>query len=88
MGRVKPGKPGRVRLVNETHEPVQPLPGWPKSHVSVDLTDDDEFECVLVTIHGVKHYLHASTARELQLMLEGKLKEYNGVCEEHGAPLV
>lgn len=88
MGRVKPGKPGRIRPINETREPLQPLPGWPKSHVRVDLTDDDEFECVLVTIHGVKHYVHASTARELQRMLEGRLKEYNAVCEENGAPLV
>lgn len=88
MGRVKPGKPTRIRPIRETHEPPVPLPGWPRSHVSTELTDEDEFECVLVTIHGVKHYVHASTARELQLMLEGALKEYNGVCEEHGAPQV
>jgi hypothetical protein len=88
MGRVKPGKPHRERLVRETHEPTMPLPGWPKSHVSVDLTGDDEFECVLVTIHGVEHYLHASTARELQKMLGSALEEYNAVCEEHGAPQV
>ncbi|MER5556367.1 hypothetical protein ABT001_32720 [Streptomyces sp. NPDC002793] len=88
MGRVKPGKPPRERLIRETREPVQPLPGWPESHVSAELTGDDEFECVVVTIHGVKHYVHASTARELQLMLEGSLKRYNDVCEEHGAPTV
>lgn len=88
MGRVKPRKPARERLIRETHEPPEPLPGWPKSHVSAELTGDDEFECVVVTIHGVKHYVHASTARELQLMLDGALKEYNAVCEEHGAPLV
>jgi hypothetical protein len=52
------------------------------------LTGDDEFECVVVTVHGVKHYVHASTARELQLMLEGTLKEYNAGCEELGVPQV
>ncbi|NWF25219.1 hypothetical protein HW130_02900 [Streptomyces sp. PKU-EA00015] len=88
MGRVKPGKPHRERLIRETREPEQPLPDWPKSHVSAELTGDDQFECVLVTIHGVEHYLHASTARELQLMLDSKLKEYNGVCEELGVPQV
>lgn len=88
MGRVKPGKPARERPIRETHEPPQSLPGWPESHVSAELTGDDEFECVVVTVHGVKHYVHASTARELQLMLEDALKEYNAVCEEHGAPPV
>lgn len=88
MGRVKPGKPGRERLIRETREPLQPLPGWPGSHVSAELTGDDDFECVVVTVHGVKHYVHASTARELQLMLEGTLKEYNAGCEEIGVPQV
>ena len=88
MGRAKPGKPQRERLIRETHEPVMPLPDWPQSHVDAELTGDDDFECVLVTIHGVKHYLHASTARELQLMLEGKLKQYNATCEELGVPQV
>lgn len=88
MGRVKPGKPARERLIRETREPLQPLPDWPQSHVSAELTDDDEFECVVVTVHGVKHYVHASTARELQLMLEGTLKQYNAVCQENGVPQV
>lgn len=88
MGRVKPGKPSRERLIRETHEPAEPLPGWPASHVSAELTGDDEFECVRVTIHGVEHYVHASTARELQLMLTGTLDKYNALCEEHGAPQV
>lgn len=88
MGRNKPGKPHRERPIRETHEPDMPLPGWPESHVRAELTGDDQFECVLVTIHGVKHYVHASTARELQLMLEGMLKKYNEDCEEHGVPLV
>lgn len=88
MGRVKPGKPARERLIRETHEPPMPLPGWPESHVSAELTDADQDECVVVTIHGVKHYVHSTTARELQLMLEGTLGQYNAVCDEHGAPQV
>ncbi|MEU3690762.1 hypothetical protein [Streptomyces narbonensis] len=88
MGRVKPGKPQRERLIRETHEPPDPLPGWPESHVRAELTGDDEFECVRVTIHGVDHYLHASTARELQKALGGRLDEYNALCFEHGAPTV
>jgi len=88
MGRAKPGKQHRERPIRETHEPTEPLPGWPKSHVSSELTGDDQFECVRVTIHGVEHYLHATTARELQLMLEENLKAYNELCEKHGAPKV
>jgi hypothetical protein len=67
-----------------------PLPGRPQSHVSVDLTDadEDEDECVLITIHGVKHCVHASTAFELQRMLESGLKSFNSVSEHDGAALV
>lgn len=76
------------RKGHETREPDEPLPGWPQSHVAAELTDDDDFECVRVTIHGVQHYLHASTARELQKALGSRLDEYNALCVEHGAPTV
>ncbi|MFC9816091.1 hypothetical protein ACFVJM_28990 [Streptomyces virginiae] len=81
MGRTKVGKPRRERPVTETHEPEVPLPGWPRSHVDSELTGEDEDECVLVTVHGVQHYLHATTARELQTALDRTLAEYNERCE-------
>jgi hypothetical protein len=76
MGRVKAGKPRRERPVNETHEPDVPLPGWPRSHVDSELTGSDDDECVVVTIHGVRHYIHATTARELQRSLEVTLEAF------------
>ena len=88
MGRVKPGKPQRERLIRETREPEEPLPGWPASHVAAELTGDDDFECVRVTVHGVEHYLHATTARELQNALGSRLDEYNALCVKHGGATV
>lgn len=88
MGRTKVGKPRRERPVNETHEPEMPLPGWPGSHADSELTGPDEDECIVVTVHGVRHYLHATTARELQVSLEKTLVEYNAVCDNAGAPRV
>jgi hypothetical protein len=70
MGRTKAGKPHRERPVKETHEPESPLPGWPRSHADSELTGPDEDECVVVTIHGVRHHLHATTARELHTASE------------------
>ncbi|MER7182929.1 hypothetical protein ABT404_26245 [Streptomyces hyaluromycini] len=78
MGRQKPSKPRRERpeqLV--THEPPESLPGWPESHVSVGLTDDNIDECVNVVIHGVEHRLHATTARALSDALLKTLDAYN-----------
>lgn len=60
----------------ETHEPAEPR-NWPDGHVSVALTDDDVDECVAVTIHGVTHYLHSTTARALSDALLAKLEEWN-----------
>jgi hypothetical protein len=42
MGRTKVGKPRGERPVNGTHEPVLPLPGWPRSHANSELTGPDE----------------------------------------------
>ncbi|MGA5134994.1 hypothetical protein ACPCTO_34945 [Streptomyces olivoreticuli] len=88
MGRIKPGKPHRDRPVRETHEPTVPLANWPQGHVGIELTGGDQEECVLVTIHGVKHYLHACTARELERHLASTLEEYNASCRDFGMPPV
>lgn len=50
---------------------------WPEGHVLVKLTGDDQGECIEVTIHGVPHYLHSTTARELQKMLSSNLATWN-----------
>ena len=70
---------------NETHEPDVPQ-NWPHGHVGVELTDDDQDECIAVTVHGVTHFLHSTTARELSNMLTGKLDEWNGVAARAGLP--
>jgi hypothetical protein len=70
--------------IRETHEPDFPLPGWPQSHVDVALTDPDEDECIAVTIHGVAHYLHSTTARELNIALQSKLEEWNVIAQKSG----
>ncbi len=76
----------RTVMVKETHEP--PIPqDWPNGHVGgVALTGDDEAECIEITIHGVKHYLHSTTARELSNMLVGRIDEWNGMARAHGSP--
>lgn len=82
------GKGSRIRserTIRETHEPDQPR-DWPHGHVGVELTGNDEDECIVVTIHGVKHYLHSSTTRELNKMLTTKLDEWNGVARASGFP--
>ncbi|MFJ9027579.1 hypothetical protein ACIRQP_03485 [Streptomyces sp. NPDC102274] len=86
MGRAKPSKPRRERPASETHEPGMPLPNWPSSHVSAQLTGDDQDECVKVTIHGVDHYLHATTAHELHTALGERLDQFNGVTRAAGLP--
>ena len=69
----------------ETHEPAVPQ-DWPNGHVGVALTDDDQDECIEVTIHGVRHYLHSTTARELSNMLVNRLEEWNVKAHAEGAP--
>lgn len=49
-------------LKRETHEPKQPR-NWPHGHVAVALTGSESEECVLITVHGVEHYL---TRRRLE----------------------
>lgn len=79
MGRQKRNKPRRERTApSVTHEPSRSLPGWPKSHADAELTGPDDEECVRVTIHGVEHLLHATTARGLSDALLTVLAAYNG----------
>ncbi len=52
------------------------------------LTGDDQDECVAVTIHGVTHYLHSTTAAELQKALSERLREWNEIAVAHQADTV
>jgi hypothetical protein len=69
--------------VKETREPANPV-NWPQGHVSVDITDDSISECFTITIHGIKHYLHATSARALSDMLLEKLDEWNREAQQVG----
>lgn len=77
----------RRALSRETHEPKQPH-NWPDGHVAVALTGDEIGECIQVTVHGVAHYLHATTAQELSKMLIARLEEWNAIAKEAGFPPV
>lgn len=78
MGRQKQNKPHRERpLPPVTREPEVAPPGWPASVVRSELTGPDDDECVRVTIHGVAHLLHATTARALSDALLKTLDAYN-----------
>lgn len=71
--------------ITETHEPDVPI-NWPEGHVGVALTEDDQDECIEVTIHGVRHYLHSSTAQELSRMLSARIEEWNKIAQASGFP--
>ncbi|MFJ6003949.1 hypothetical protein [Arthrobacter sp. NPDC092385] len=73
--------------ITETHEPDVPQ-NWPHGHVGVTLTDDDQDECIEVTIHGVRHYLHSSTAQKLSTMLSSRIEEWNERPQALGLPTV
>jgi len=70
-------------LKRETHEPKLPR-NWPNGHVAVDLTGHESEECIRVTVHGVEHYLHSTTARELSNMLLARLEEWNTLAAGAG----
>jgi hypothetical protein len=74
-------RPRPVR--GETHEPEVPQ-NWPEGHVSVALTQDELDECIEVTVHGVRHYLHSTTAYELRNMLVERLDEWQRAAELEG----
>ncbi len=71
--------------VTETHEPRIPQ-NWPEGHVSVALTEDEWDECIEVTIHGVRHFLHSTTARQLSNMLLARIDEWNDEATGRGFP--
>jgi hypothetical protein len=77
-------KPAKI-LIRETHEPAVPQ-NWPDGHVAVELTGAEEAECIEVTIHDVRHYLHSTTARELSNMLLTRIEEWNEIARMGGAP--
>jgi hypothetical protein len=61
----------------ETHEPEEPM-NWPEGHVTSRFVDSTDVpECICVTVHGVEHYLHATTARELVRWLSKTLDDWN-----------
>ena len=70
-------------LKRETHEPKQPR-NWPDGHVAVALTGSESEECFRLTVHGVEHYLHSSTTRELSNMLLVRLDEWNATAVAAG----
>ncbi|WAH99765.1 hypothetical protein [Arthrobacter sp. MMS18-M83] len=71
--------------VTETHEPTA-AQDWPHGHVGVALTGKDQEECIEVTIHGVRHYLHSTTAQELSKMLSSRINEWNKTAQAAGFP--
>lgn len=64
-----------------THEPPVPI-NWPDGHVQTKLADLVDKECIIVTIHGIDHYLHATTARELSNKLIDSLNDYNFMVKQ------
>lgn len=76
----KSKKPQPQRVV--THEPREPK-NWPFGHVSVEYIGNDANvdECVKIVIHGSTHYLHATTARELEKMVHHALDEHNSTVD-------
>ena len=60
----------------ETHEPSLPMEGFPYSHVKVDDVFGEKCEeCVRITIHGVPHYVHRTTAFSLYEQLQQYFKD-------------
>lgn len=79
QGMGKQSREANRALKRATHEPKQPQ-NWPHGHVAVTLTGSESEECVRVTVHGVDHYLHSTTARELSNMLLARLEEWNAIA--------
>ncbi|SDZ26534.1 hypothetical protein SAMN05216554_2905 [Herbiconiux ginsengi] len=86
MGKASRNKRGRANVPAVTHEPDAPLANWPEGHADVELTGDDDSECIAVTIHGVRHYLHSTTAYELSKKLDGRIREWDVYAKSKGAP--
>lgn len=78
------GTPARTPA--ETHEPQVPQ-NWPDGHVAAEMTDDTQGECIVITIHGVRHFLHATTARELANTVTKTVDEWNEMARKEMAAL-
>jgi hypothetical protein len=75
--QVRTGTPrGPALARGVTHEPEYPI-NWPDGHVGVELTPDDDDECIAVRVHSVTHYLHTTTAIELRRMLTEAIDAYD-----------
>lgn len=85
MGKANRLRQQRTALPPETREPEEPR-NWPHGHVDVDLTGDEAAECIAVTIHDVRHYLHSSTAQALLDRLEERISEWDEYAKSQGAP--
>ncbi len=70
-------------VVSETHEPEVPR-NWPNGHVGVALTSDGTGEYIEVTVHGVRHNLHPTTASELSSALRARIDEWHVIARERG----
>lgn len=80
------GKGNRIRSGRalETHEPQHPN-DWPDGLVRVELTGPDDVECLMVTIHDVRHHLHSTTAQALSEQLIEKIGEWDRHAKSNGA---
>jgi hypothetical protein len=85
MGKASRLRRERASATSETHEPAQPV-DWPDGHVRVDLTGPEQSECIVVTIHGVRHHLHSTTAQALNERLTDKIEDWDAIAKSHGAP--
>jgi hypothetical protein len=76
-------EPIRTHLeqIQETHEP-EPFQGW---QVDVRLMPDGVDECIVVTIRGIDHYLHSTSAMVLFNRLGAKIRQWNRYAEPRGA---
>ena len=84
MGKASRIKSERKNSTPVTHEPNVPQ-NWPDGHVDVELTGIDQEECIVVTVHGVRHYLHSTTAHELSKKLSSRIKEWDADAKARGA---
>ena len=84
MGKASRIKGQRAAERTVTHEPAVPI-NWPDGHIGVEQTGDDEGECIVVTIHGTRHYLHSTTAQALSQKLEEQIVDWDEHAKANGA---
>jgi hypothetical protein len=63
---------GLSRSRTSLKEPVD----WPDGHVDVALTGAEDSGCIVVTVHGVRHYLHSTTTHELNKKLTARIADW------------